>query len=48
MTRVVDVEDRPLILFDSDWALRDATAENPSLTFTAAVQPGRGKSRVAA
>ena len=48
MTSVLDVEDRPLILFDSDWALRDAIAENPNLTFTAAVQPGRGKSRVSA
>jgi peptide chain release factor 3 len=48
MTSVLDVEDRPLILFDSDWALRDAIAENPNLTFTAAVQPGRGKSRAAA
>jgi peptide chain release factor 3 len=48
MTCVVDVEDRPLILFDSDWALRDAIAENPNLTFTAAVQPGRGKSRITA
>jgi hypothetical protein len=48
MTSVVDVEDRPLILFDSDWALRDAISENAHLTFTAAVQPGRGKSRAAA
>ena len=48
ITAVLDVEDRPLILFDSDWALQDAIATNPSLTFTAAVQPGRGKSRVAA
>ena len=39
---------RPLIQFDSDWALRDTIAENPTLTFTAAVQPGRGKSRAAA
>ncbi len=48
MTSVLDVEDRPLILFDSDWALRDAIADNPTLTFTAAVQPGRGKSKAAA
>jgi peptide chain release factor 3 len=48
MTSVLDVEDRPLILFDSDWALRDAISDNPHLTFTAAVQPGRGKSRAAA
>jgi len=48
MTAVLDVEDRPLILFDSDWALNQAIQENPALTFTAAVQPGRGKSRVAA
>ena len=44
MTAVLDVEDRPLILFDSDWALNRAIEENPTLAFTTAVQPGRGRS----
>ncbi len=47
-TCVLDVEDRPLILFDTDWALRDAIQTNPNLTFIAAVQPGRSGGRVAA
>ncbi|HXJ23514.1 MAG TPA: peptide chain release factor 3 [Polyangia bacterium] len=47
-TCVLDVEDRPLILFDTDWALRDAIQTNPNLTFIAAVQPGRSTGRVAA
>ena len=47
-TCVLDVEDRPLILFDSDWALRQALQDNPQLKFVAAVQPGRGNPRVAA
>jgi len=38
-TCVLDIEDRPLILFDTDWALRDAIQTNPALTFIAAVQP---------
>ena len=45
---MLDVENRPLILFDSDWALRQALADNPKLKFVAAVQPGRGNPRVAA
>ena len=40
-TCVLDVEDRPLVLFHNDWALRTAIDENPNLTFIAAVQPGR-------
>jgi len=47
-TCVLDVENRPLILFDSDWALRQALTDNPHLKFVAAVQPGRGNPRVAA
>jgi peptide chain release factor 3 len=47
-TCVLDVENRPLILFDSDWALRQALTDNPNLKFVAAVQPGRGNPRVAA
>jgi peptide chain release factor 3 len=47
-TCVLDVENRPLILFDSDWALRQALTDNAHLTFVAAVQPGRGNPRVAA
>ena len=30
-TCVLDVEDRPLILFDTDWALRDAVADQPAI-----------------
>jgi len=48
MTCVLDVEDRPLILFDSDWGMRDAIQNNPDLTFIAAVQPGRSHGRAAA
>ena len=47
-TCVLDVEDRPLILFDSDWALNQAVQDNPKITFIAAVQPGRSHSRTAA
>ena len=47
-TCVLDVENRPLILFDSDWALRQALQDNPQLKFVAAVQPGRGNPRAAA
>jgi peptide chain release factor 3 len=46
-TCVLDVEDRPLILFDSDWALNQALHDHPKLTFIAAVQPGRSGSRAA-
>ena len=48
MTCVLDVEGRPLILFDTDWALRDAVDSNQELTFIAAVQPGRSPGRAAA
>ena len=48
MTCVLDVEGRPLILFDTDWALRDAVDSNKELTFIAAVQPGRSPGRAAA
>ena len=33
--------DQPLVLFESDYALRTATHENPGLNFIAAVQPAR-------
>ena len=38
---VVDVEGRPLVLFENDWALRKAIEDNPDLRFLAAVQPAR-------
>jgi peptide chain release factor 3 len=38
---VLDVEGRPLALFDGDWGLRMAEQENPKVRFVAAVQPGR-------
>lgn len=40
-TCVLDVEDRPLVLFDSEWLLRMAQTDNPNVRFVAAVQPGR-------
>jgi peptide chain release factor 3 len=40
-TSVVDVEGRPLLLFESAWGLRQAEADHPNLKFIAAVQPGR-------
>ena len=40
-TCVLDVEDRPLVLFESDWSVRMATQDHPKLRFVAAVQPGR-------
>jgi peptide chain release factor 3 len=40
-TCVLDVEDRPLVLFENDWGLRTAIEDNPKLRFIAAVQPGR-------
>ncbi len=36
-----DLEERPLVLFQSEWALERAIEENPRLRFIAAVQPGR-------
>jgi len=38
---VIDVEDRPLVLFENDWGLRTTIEDNPKLKFIAAVQPGR-------
>ncbi len=40
---LVDLEGRPLVLFQSAWHLERAQRENPTLTFVAAVQPGRAK-----
>jgi peptide chain release factor 3 len=40
---LVDLEGRPLVLFQSPWHLERAQRENPKLTFVAAVQPGRAK-----
>ena len=40
-TCVVDVEDRPLVLFENEWLLRKAEEDHPTLRFVAAVQPGR-------
>ncbi len=40
-TCIVDVEGRPLVLFESEWNMRRAETENPKLKFIAAVQPGR-------
>jgi peptide chain release factor 3 len=40
-TCVLDVEGRPLVLFDSEWLLRMAENDNPKVKFIAAVQPGR-------
>jgi peptide chain release factor 3 len=42
-TCVLDVEDRPLVLFDSEWLLKMAESDNPQVRFIAAVQPGRGQ-----
>jgi len=40
-TCVLDVESRPLALFENDWSLRTIQEENPKVRFVAAVQPGR-------
>ncbi len=40
---LVDLEGRPLVLFQSPWHLERAQRENPSLAFVAAVQPGRAR-----
>jgi peptide chain release factor 3 len=40
-TCVVDVEQRPLVLFENDFRLQRALANHPELEFIAAVQPGR-------
>lgn len=36
-----DIEQRPLVLFTTEWAMRRALKENPDLKFKDAVQPGR-------
>ena len=41
MSCVLDVESRPLVLFDSEWGMRLTKEEYPQLNFIAAVQPGR-------
>ena len=41
-TCVLDVEGRPVVLFESEWLMRRAQEENPAVRFVAAVQPGRG------
>jgi len=40
-TCVLDVEDRPLVLFDSEWLLQMAERDNAKVRFVAVVQPGR-------
>ena len=40
-TCVLDVEERPLVLFDSEWLMQMAVRDNPGVRFIAAVQPGR-------
>jgi peptide chain release factor 3 len=41
VTCVLDVESRPLVLFENEWLLRRAEEENPKVKFISAVQPGR-------
>ena len=38
---LVDVEGRPLVLFETDWHLRTAEADHPEIKLVGAVQPGR-------
>jgi len=40
-TCLVDVEQRPLVLFENDFRLKRALEAHPELQFVAAVQPGR-------
>ena len=40
---LLDVEDRPILLFESEWMRRRFEDKHPDLTFVAAVQPGRAK-----
>jgi peptide chain release factor 3 len=47
-TCVLDAEGRPLVLFESDFALRSAMEAHPTLRFIAAVQPARAGVKVAA
>ncbi len=46
-TCLLDIEQRPLVLFENDFRLQRALANYPELRFVAAVQPGR-RSRAAA
>jgi peptide chain release factor 3 len=46
-TCVTDVEDRPLVLFETEWLLRNAVEKNPKLRFISAVQPGRSGRKAA-
>ena len=40
---LLDVEQRPLVLLENDFCLRQALENNPELRFVAAVQPGRSE-----
>ena len=40
-TCLLDVEGRPLVLFATDWAMRNTQERFPDVKFLAAVQPGR-------
>jgi len=42
-TCLLDIEQRPLVLFENDFRLQRALANHPDLEFIAAVQPGRRK-----
>ena len=46
-TCVLDVEGRPLVLFENEWLMRRAEEENPKVRFVAAVQPGRSSKSAA-
>jgi peptide chain release factor 3 len=41
----IDVEDRPLLLFENQWMRQRTEEKYPELKFLAAVQPGRAKRR---
>ena len=41
VTCVLDVEERPLVLFENEWLLRRAEEEHKNVKFISAVQPGR-------
>jgi peptide chain release factor 3 len=40
---LLDVEDRPILLFETDWMRRRFEEKHPTWQFVAAVQPGRAK-----
>jgi peptide chain release factor 3 len=46
-TCLLDVEDRPLALFEGDWQMRMAQQDWPDVQFVAAVQPGRSGGKTA-